>query len=162
MEKLIAAVIAAALSPVWPPVKEVKFKDLPPLCAAVYEPYLKEMRNAVSTEVILIDMEKDGQNEMLVWDGNVGTGGQGWCLMTKRNNVWQKAGVFFGDIIPVHNADRNGVLICSPCGWSNASFDYYELLNGSLQKRLAFEIDYSKPIRKNPSKITVKYQECGK
>ncbi len=162
MEKLLAIAVAAALSPVWTPAREVKFEDLPPVCSAVYEPYLKELRNAVSTEVISIDMDKDGQDEMLVWDGNEGTGGQGWTLLIKRSNTWQKAGEFFGDVIAVPLAECNGILICSPCGWANASFGYYELLNGSLQKRLAFEIDYSKPVRKNPSKITVNYQESSK
>ena len=68
----------------------------------MYEPYLKEMRQTDCTEVIYLDMDRDGTNEMLVWDGTAGTGGQAagpwwrvgaWLRLFLRVARWRAAAV---------------------------------------------------------------------
>lgn len=159
MEPLFAAVIAAALSPVWTPATEVKLEQLPPECAAVYEPYLKKLRKADSTEVICSDLDQDGKKEMLVWDGSSGSGGQGWHIMMQQGEIWRTLDKIFGDVMLIPHADRTGLLVGMPSGWDEAFFEYYELRHGKMQKILSFGIEYSVPVRKNPVKISIQYTE---
>lgn len=158
MESLLAAaVVAAALSPAWIPGTEVKFDRLPQECAAVYEPYLKEMRRVDCTEVIYLDMDRDGTNEMLVWDGTTGSGGQGWHIMRKHGNTWFRLGNVFGMIATVDHADRIGLLVCLPCGWDSAAFEYYELKKGEMKKMLTVEVKYGIPVRRKTIEIKLRY-----
>lgn len=158
MESLLAAaVVAAALSPAWIPGTEVKFDRLPQECAAVYEPCLKEMRRVDCTEVIYLDMDRDGTNEILVWDGTSGSGGQGWHIMRKHGNTWFRLGNVFGMIATVAHADRIGLLVCLPCGWDSAAFEYYELKGGEMKKILTVEVKYGIPVRRKPVEIKLRY-----
>ena len=158
MESLLAAaVVAAVLSPTWAPRTEVKFDRLPQQCAAVYEPCLKEMRRVDCTEVIYLDMDGDGTNEMLVWDGSAGSGGQGWHIMRKHGNTWCRLEHVFGMIATVDHADRIGLLVCLPCGWDSAAFEYYELKKGVMEKMLTVEVKYGIPVRRKPVEIKLRY-----
>ena len=154
---LAAAVVAAALSPAWIPGTEVKFDRLPQECAAVYEPYLKEMRQTDCTEVIYLDMDRDGTNEMLVWDGTAGTGGQGWHIMRKYGNTWFRLENVFGMIATVDHADRIGLLVCRLCGCDSAAFEYYELKKREMKKILTVEVKYGIPVRRKPVEIKLRY-----
>ncbi len=163
MENLVAAVLIAALGYGGGlEAQEVAFTNLPPVCAAAYNEDLRELRGGiVRTEVVRLDMDHDGSDELLVWDGNAGSGGQGWYVFTKTGAAWRKAGEVFGDPIKVARSNGDGLLVSSPCGWSLCNFDYYELEKGTLAKKLAFEVSYAKPdpqtsvLRDRPTNIKI-------
>ncbi len=163
METLLMAVLSATLSGVRGlKAHEVAFTNLPPLCAAAYSEDLRKLRGGVTvTEVIRWDINRDGSDELFVWDGHSGSGGEGWHIFTKETSEWKKSGEIFGSPMKVERDNIQGLLVSSPCGWSQCDFDYYELKNGVLHKILTLEITYARPdpqtsvLREKP--LTIKF-----
>ena len=154
MNDILLRVLAVVLSGVSPePLEEkiVPFEKLPAECAAVYDAEIRQFRQATSTEVISVDLNDDKVNELLIFNGENGSGGEGWTVMQKHNGKYRKAGEVFGLLYK----SGKGLIVESPCGWDNAQWNYYELVSGKLVCKLEMKVKYSKPIRKDPVKITV-------
>lgn len=137
--------------------EKILFSQLPPECAAEYDPFLRRERKAVSTDVIRIDLDGDGSFEMLVWTGDGGSAGEEWSIMRKGKRGWQRLGKVFGLLYRVDVKPYRGLLVCNPCGWDQASWSFYRLQAGKLHKIVDFEITYSQPIRERPMEIKIKY-----
>ena len=158
MNDLLLRVLAVVLSGVLPePLEEkvVSFEKLPAECAAVYDADIRKFRQATSTEVISVDLNDDKVNEFLIFNGENGSGGEGWAVMQKINGKYRKTGEIFGLLYK----SGNDLIMESPCGWENAQWNYYELVSGKLVCKLEMKVKYSKPIRKNPVKITVEMKK---
>ena len=69
---------------------EVAFAELPPECAAEYHAEIREFRKASATRVCRCDLDGDGAEELLVWTGESGSGGETWSVMTKRDGRWRR------------------------------------------------------------------------
>lgn len=154
MEGLLLRVLAVILSGVGSenlPTKSVPFDRLPPECAAVYDAGLRKLRQANATEVIEVDLDGDRVDELLIFNGNHGSGGEGWIVMRKEKGAYRKAGEVFGIL---HKSGR-GLIVESPCGWSYADWSYYELIGGALVRKLDVEVEYGNPIRREPVRIKV-------
>ncbi len=155
MNDILLRVLAVVLSGVSPePLEErsVPFSQLPAECAAVYDAELRQFRQAAATEVISIDLDGDKIDELLIFNGNCGSGGEEWVIMQKHHGQYRKAGVVFGTLY----RSGNGLLVESPCGWSYADWNYYELVNGELTLKLDIDVEYSAPVRKNPVNVNIK------
>ena len=124
---------------------EVAFAELPPECAAEYHAELREFRNASTTQVCRCDLDGDGVEELLVWTGESGSGGEMWSVMTKRNGKYCRAGQVFGGVHFVDRPPYRGLVVGTPCGWENATWEYWELKDGTLVSRLKLDIRYRKP-----------------
>ena len=158
MNDLLLRVLAVVLSGVSPePLEEkvVPFENLPAECMAVYDADIRQFRQATSTEVISIDLDGDKVNELLIFNGENGSGGEGWAVMQKINGKYRKTGEVFGLLYK----SGKGLIVESPCGWDNSEWNYYELVSGKLVCKLEMKVKYSKPIRKNPVKITVEMKK---
>ena len=158
MSQILLRVLAVVLSGVSPePLEEkvVPFDKLPAECAAVYDTDIRRFRQATTTEVIAIDLDGDEVDELLIFNGQSGSGGEGWAVMQKINGKYRKTGEVFGLLYK----SGNGLIVESPCGWENAQWNYYELVSGKLVCKLEMKVKYSKPIRKNPIKITVEMKK---
>ena len=80
MNDLLLRVLAVVLSGASPePLEEkvVPFEKLPTECAAVYDVDIRQIRQATSTEVISVDLDGDKVNELLIFNGENGSGGEG-------------------------------------------------------------------------------------
>ena len=137
--------------------EKIPFSRLPRECAAEYDPFLRKERKAVSTDVIRIDLDGDGKPEMLVWTGDGGSSGEEWSVMRYNGTRYTRIGRVFGRLFPLPSSQFSGLLVCSPCGWNQASWSFYQLRAGKLEKIIEFEIHYSKPIRQKPSEIKIIY-----
>ena len=158
MSQILLRVLAVVLSGVSPePLEEkvVPFDKLPAECAAVYDMDIRRFRQATTTEVIAIDLDGDEVDELLIFNGQSGSGGEGWAVMQKINGKYRKTGEVFGLLYK----SGNDLIVESPCGWENAQWNYYELVSGKLVCKLEMKVKYSKPIRKNPVKITVEMKK---
>ena len=158
MNNILLRVLAVVLSGVSPePLEEkvVQFDKLPAECAAVYDADLRQFRQATSTDVISVDLDGDKVNELLIFNGENGSGGEGWTVMQKHNGKYRCVGEVFGLLYK----SGKGLIVESPCGWDNAQWNYYELVSGKLVCNLEMKVKYSKPIRKNPVKITVEMKK---
>ena len=158
MSQIVLRVLAVVLSGVSPePLEEkvVPFDKLPAECAAVYDMDIRRFRQATTTEVIAIDLDGDEVDELLIFNGQSGSGGEGWAVMQKINEKYRKTGEVFGLLYK----SGKGLIVESPCGWDNANWNYYELVSGKLVCKLEMKVKYSKPIRKNPVKITVEMKK---
>ena len=131
--------------------EKILFSRLPTECAAEYDSFLRKERNAVSTDVIRVDLDGDGKNEMLVWTGNGGSSGEEWSVMRYNGSKYIRTGQVFGRLFALPSSQFRGLLVCTPCGWDQASWSFYQLRAGTLKKIIEFEIHYSKPIRQKPS-----------
>lgn len=138
--------------------KEVSFKKLPKECVEAYDKDIREWRKTETTEVIEIDLDKDKINELLIFNGENGSGGEGWAVMQKHNKKYQKAGEVFGILYKL----ESGLLVEKPCGWNYADWTYYELIDGVLIEKIDINVEYQKPIRKIVSVITIKEMRDGK
>ena len=99
MNNILLRVLAVVLSGVSPePLEEkvVPFEKLPAECAAVYDADIRKLRQATLTEVISVDLNGDKVNELLIFNGENGSGGEGWAVMQKINGKYRKAGEVFG------------------------------------------------------------------
>ena len=137
--------------------EKILFSRLPTECAAEYDPFLRKERKAVSTDVIRVDLDGDGKNEMLVWTGNGGSSGEEWSVMRYNGSKYIRTGQVFGRLFALPSSQFRGLLVCTPCGWDQASWSFYQLQAGKLKQIIEFEIHYSKPIRKHPSEIKIIY-----
>ena len=155
MNNILLRVLAVVLSGVSPePLEEkvVPFEKLPAECAAVYDANIRQFRQATSTEVISVDLDGDKVNELLIFNGENGSGGEGWAVMQKINGKYRKAGEVFGLLYKA----GTGLIVESPCGWDNAEWDYYELVNGKLIVKFNIDVKYRKPVRQKVVSIKIK------
>lgn len=135
----------------------IKFSQLPRECAAEYDSFLRKERKADSTAAIMYDLDGDGINEMLIWTGNGGSGGEEWSIMRKDSRGWHRLGKVFGLLYRVDAKPYRGLLVCKPRGWDQATWSFYQLQSGKLHKTMDFEITYSRPVRERPIEIKIKY-----
>ena len=155
MNNILLRVLAVVLSGVSPePLEEkvVPFEKLPIECAMVYDADIRKFRQTTSTEVISVDLNGDKVNELLIFNGRSGSGGDGYAVMQKANGKYRKVGDVFGILYK----SGNGLIVESPCGWDNAEWNYYELVNGKLVLKLDIDAEYSKPVRQEVISIQIK------
>ena len=158
MNNILLRVLAVVLSGVSPePLEEkvVPFEKLPAECAAVYDADIRQFRQTTSTEVISVDLDGDKINELLIFNGENGSGGEGWTVMQKTNGKYRKIGEVFGILYK----SGNGLIVESPCGWSYADWNYYELVNGKLVLKLDIDVEYRKPVRQEVASIKINIQQ---
>ncbi len=157
MNTLLAAVIAAMLSPVWLPTAEIRVAALPEECRK----YCSEVSDPV--EVGCLDMDNDGENEMIIKTGFGGSGGSYWSVFTRNGKKWELAGEIDGTAAKVGHADRNGIVVSWALGWGAANWCYYELIDKKLVRRLELMVEYAPPedrhLRRKPVEIKIKYTE---
>ena len=154
MNQILLRVLAVVLSGVSPePLEEkvVPFEKLPAECAAVYDGDIRKFRQATSTEVISVDLDGDKINELLIFNGENGSGGEGWTVMQKHNGKYRRVGEVFGLL---YKADT-GLIVESPCGWENAQWRYYELVNRKLVLKFNIDVKYRKPVRQDVVSIQI-------
>ena len=154
MNTVLLRVLAVVLSGVLPePLEEkiVPFEKLPAECMAVYDAEIRQFRQATSTEVISVDLDSDKVNELLIFNGENGSGGEGWTVMQKHNGKYRRVGEVFGLLYK----SGKGLIVESPCGWDEAQWCYYELVNSKLVLKLDIDIKYSKPVRQEPCRINI-------
>ena len=154
MNDLLLRVLAVVLSGVYPePLEEktVAFEKMPAECVAVYDGDIRQFRQATATEVISVDLDGDKINELLIFNGQNGSGGEGWAVMQKINGKYRKAGEVFGIL---YKSDK-GLIVESPCGWDNSEWNYYKLVNGKLVLKFNIDVKYRKPVRQEPCRINI-------
>ena len=155
MNTVLLRVLAVVLSGVSPePLEEkvVPFNAMPAECAAVYDADIRQFRQATATEVIATDLNGDKEPELLIFNGNNGSGGEGWAVMQKDNGKYRKVGDVFGILYK----SGNGLIVESPCTWADATWSYYTIEHGKLVCKLNITVKYSKPVRQEPKEIIVK------
>ena len=155
MNNILLRVLAVVLSGVSPePLEEkvVPFEKLPAECMAVYDADIRQFRQATSTEVISIDLDGDKVNELLIFNGKNGSGGEGWAVMQKINGKYRKTGDVFGILYK----SGKGLIVESPCGWDEAQWNYYELVNSKLIMKFNIDVKYRKPVRQEVTRIKIK------
>ena len=158
MNDLLLRVLAVVLSGISPePLDEkvVPFDKMPAECAAVYDADIRQFRQATATEVITSDLDGDKIPELLIFNGENGSGGEGWAVLQKANGKYRKVGDVFGILYK----SGNGLIVESPCGWDEATWSYYELSNGKLALKLVVDVKYREPIRKDPGEIIVQIKK---
>ena len=154
MNTVLLRVLAVVLSEISPePLEEkvVPFNAMPAEYAAVYDADIRQLRQATSTEVISIDLDGDKVNELLIFNGENGFGGEGWTVMQKHNGKYRRVGEVFGILYK----SGKGLIVESPCGWDNAEWNYYELVNGKLVLKFNIDVKYRKPVRQEPCRINI-------
>ncbi len=125
---------------------EISFDKLPPGCKEVYNQELLELRKATTTNVIRYDIDRDGKKEIIVWDGNPGTGGGGWYVFVWDGKAWRSAGSMSGS--PCGRADgKPGIFSSWACGWDSATVTYFELEDFKLIRKASFDVEYAEPIK---------------
>ena len=158
MNTVLLRVLAVVLSGVSPePLEEkvVPFNAMPAECAAVYDVDIRQFRQATSTEVISVDLNGDKVNELLIFNGENGSGGECWAVMQKINGKYRKTGEVFGLLYK----SGKGLIVESPCGWDNAEWNYYELVNGKLFLKFNIDVKYRKPVRQEVTSIKINIQK---
>ena len=155
MNNILLRVLAVVLSGVSPePLEEkvVPFEKLPAECMAVYDADIRQFRQATSTEVISVDLDGDEVDELLIFNGENGSGGEGWTVMQKHNGKYRKTDDVFGILYK----SGKGLIVESPCGWDEAQWNYYELVNGKLIVQFNIDVKYRKPVRQEVVSIKIK------
>ena len=158
MNDILLRVLAVVLSGVsQEPLREkvVPFEKLPAECVAVYDADIRQFRQATSTEVISVDLDGDKINELLIFNGENGSGGEGWAVMQKHNGKYRRVGEVFGILYK----SGKGLIVESPCGWDNAEWNYYELVNGKLIVKFNIDVKYRKPVRQEVESIKINIQK---
>ena len=158
MNNILLRVLAVVLSGVSPePLEEkvVPFEKLPAECAAVYDADIRQFRQATSTEVISVDLDGDKINELLIFNGESGSGGEGWTVMQKHNGKYRRVGEVFGILYK----SGKGLIVESPCGWENAQWNYYELVSGKLIMKFNIDVKYRKHVRQEVTSIKINIQK---
>lgn len=154
MNSVLLRVLAVMLSGVSPePLEEkyVAFNAMPAECAAVYDADIRQFRQTAGTGVITTDLDGDKVPELLIFNGENGSGGEGWAVMQKANGKYRKVGDVFGILYK----SGNGLIVESPCGWDNATWSYHTLEHGKLVCKIDINVEYAKPIRQDPSSIKI-------
>ncbi len=129
--------------------KDIAFEKLPTICKNEYEPTALEFFKRTSTYVAYCDLDGDGEEEILSFDGLYGTGGLGWNIISKNKKI---ANVF-GDVFFVNLDKTTGLLFKNRCGWSSSTWSYYELKNSKLE--LLYEIE-TKHLINSHGQISIK------
>lgn len=158
MNNILLRVLAVVLSGVSPePLEEkvVPFEKLPAECAAVYDAEIRQFRQATSTGVISVDLNDDKVNELLIFNGENGSGGEGWTVMQKHNGKYRRVGEVFGILYK----SGKGLIVESPCGWENAKWNYYELVNSKLIMKFNIDVKYRKHVRQEVTSIKINIQK---
>jgi hypothetical protein len=158
MNDLLLRVLAVVLSGVSPePLEEkvVPFEKLPAECAAVYDADIRKLRQATSTEVISVDLNDDKVNELLIFNGQNGSGGEGWTIVQKHDGKYRKIGEVFGILYK----SGNGLIVESPCGWAEATWSYYTIEHGKLVCKFTIKVKYSKTVRQEPLSIKINFNK---
>ena len=158
MNTVLLRVLAVVLSGVSPePLEEkvVPFNAMPAECAAVYDADIRQLRQATATEVITSDLNGDSNAELLIFNGENGSGGEGWTVMQKNNGKYRKVGDVFGILYK----SGNGLIVKSPCGWSYADWSYYTIEHGKLVCKFTIKVKYSKPVRQEPLSIKINFNK---
>ena len=148
----VLAVVLSGISPEPLDEKVVPFDKMPAECAAVYDADIRQFRQATATEVITSDLDGDKIPELLIFNGENGSGGEGWAVLQKANGKYRKVGDVFGILYK----SGNGLIVESPCGWADATWSYYTIEHGKLVCKFEITVKYSKPIRQAPKEIIVK------
>ena len=148
----VLAVVLSGISPEPLDEKVVPFDKMPAECAAVYDADIRQFRQATATEVITSDLDGDKIPELLIFNGENGSGGVGWAVMQKANGKYRKAGDVFGILYK----SGNDLIVESPCGWAEATWSYYTIEHGKLACKFEITVKYSKPVRQEPKEIIVK------
>ena len=147
----VLAVVLSGISPEPLDEKVVPFDKMPAECAAVYDADIRQFRQATATEVITSDLDGDKLPELLIFNGENGSGGEGWAVMRKDNGKYRKTGEVFGLLYK----SGKGLIVESPCGWENAQWNYYKLVNGKLIMKLNIDVKYRKPVRQEVVSIKI-------
>ena len=158
MNNILLRVLAVVLSGVSPePLEEkiVPFEKLPAECAAVYDAEIRQFRQATETDVIITDLDGDEVPELLIFNGESGSGGEGWTVMQKHNGKYRRVGEVFGILYK----SGKGLIVESPCGWENAQWNYYELVNSKLIMKFNIAVKYRKPVRQEVTSIKINIQK---
>ena len=158
MNNILLRVLAVVLSGVSPEPLEAKvvpFDKLPAECAAVYDADIRQFRQATVTEVISVDLDGDKVNELLIFNGQNGSGGEGWAVMQKINGKYRKTGEVFGILYK----SGKGLIVESPCGWENAQWNYYELVNSKLIMKFNIDVKYREHVRQEVTSIKINIQK---
>ena len=158
MNDILLRVLAVVLSGVSPePLEEkiVPFEKLPAECAAVYDADIRQFRQVTSTEVISVDLNDDKVNELLIFNGENGSGGEGWTVMQKHNGKYRRVGEVFGILYK----SGKGLIVESPCGWENAQWNYYELVNSKLIMKFNIDVKYREHVRQEVTSIKINIQK---
>ena len=148
----VLAVVLSGISPESLDEKVVPFNAMPAECAAVYDADIRQFRQATATEVITSDLDGDKIPELLIFNGENGSSGEGWAVMQKANGKYRKVGDVFGILYK----SGNGLIVESPSGWAEATWSYYTIEHGKLVCKFEITVKYSKPIRQEPKEIIVK------
>ena len=158
MNDILLRVLAVVLSGVSPePLEEkiVPFEKLPAECAAVYDTDIRKFRQATETDVIITDLDGDEVPELLIFNGENGSGGEGWTVMQKHNGKYRRVGEVFGILYK----SGKGLIVKSPCGCENAQWNYYELVNSKLIMKFNIDVKYRKPVRQEVVSIKINIQK---
>ena len=158
MNTVLLRVLAVVLSGVSPePLEEkvVPFNAMSAECAAVYDADIRQLRQATATEVITADLDGDKIPELLIFNGENGSGGEGWAVMQKHNGKYRKVGDVFGILYK----SGNGLIVESPCSWDEATWNYYTIEHGKLVCKFTIKVKYSKPVRQDP--VSIKIMKIG-
>ena len=147
----VLAVVLSGVSPEYLPEQTITFERMPAACVSIYDADLRQFRQAISTEVISVDLDGDEVDELLIFNGQSGSGGEGWTVMQKHNGKYRRVGEVFGLLYK----SGKGLIVESPCGWDNADWDYYELVNGKLVLKFNIDVKYRKPVRQEPCRINI-------
>ena len=166
MNTLLLLVLAVALGQV--PGTELReyataFAELPAECAAEYDPELRRWRQVDGTLVRRCDLDGDGTEELLVWTGESGSGGETWSVMTRRGGGWRRAGWIFGTAHFIDQPPHRGLVVETPCGWDEATWEFWSLENGVLKSRVKVEIRYlpseGNILRTRPAEIRIREEK---
>ena len=158
MNSILLKVLAVVLSGVsLEPLEEkvVPFNEMPMECAAVYDADIRQFRQATETEVISADLDGDKEPELLIFNGENGSGGEGWAVMQKANGKYRKVGDVFGILYK----SGNGLIVESPSGWAEATWSYYTIEHSKLVCKFEITVKYSKPVRQKPLSIKVNFNK---
>ena len=158
MNDILLRVLAVVLSGVSPePLEEkiVPFEKLPAECAAVYDAEIRQFRQATETDVIITDLDGDEVPELLIFNGESGSGGEGWTVMQKHNGKYRRVGEVFGILYK----SGKGLIVESPCGWENGQWNYYELVNSKLIMKFNIDVKYRKHVRQEVTSIKINIQK---
>ena len=149
----VLAVVLSGISPEPLDEKVVPFDKMPAECAAVYDADIRQFRQATATEVITSNLDGDKIPELLIFNGENGSGGVGWAVVQKANGKYRKVGDVFGILYK----SGNGLIVESPCGWDEATWCYYALEHGKLVCKFTIKVKYSKPVRQEPLSIKINF-----
>ena len=148
----ILAVVLSGVSPEKMEKKIIPLEKLSAVCPAVFDAGILQLKQVTTTTVLSTDLDGDHEPELLIFNGDSGSGGEGWTIMQKHNGQYLKTGAVFGILYK----SGNGLIVESPCGWEQATWRYYELVNRKLELRFKIDVKYSLPVRKKPVNINIK------